>query len=49
MISGDVRCGRALMSLKYFYEEAPEYHIIVAGSLLDVAMNRTQLSAYKFS
>ena len=31
-------CGRALTSLKYFYEDAPEYHIIAAGSLLGVAM-----------
>jgi len=31
-------CGKALTSLKYFYEEAPEYHIIAAGSLLGVAI-----------
>lgn len=37
-------CERALTSLKYFYEEAPEYHIIVAGSLLGVAVNRRQFS-----
>lgn len=37
-------CERALTSLKYFCEEAPEYHIIVAGSLLGVAVNRTQFS-----
>lgn len=37
-------CERALTSLKYFYEEAPEYHIIVAGSLLGVAVNRTKFS-----
>lgn len=30
-------CERALTSLKYFYEERPDYHIIVAGSLLGVA------------
>lgn len=35
---------RALASLKYFCEEAPEYHIIVAGSLLGVAVNRSQFS-----
>lgn len=29
----------ALTSLKYFRENAPEYHIISAGSLLGVAMN----------
>ncbi len=37
-------CERALTSLKYFQENAPEYHIIVAGSLLGVAVNRTQFS-----
>lgn len=37
-------CERALTSLKYFYEEAPEYHIIVAGSLLGVAVNREKYS-----
>lgn len=37
-------CERALTSLKYFCEEAPEYHIIVAGSLLGVAVNRVQFS-----
>ena len=33
-------CERALTSLKYFQEEAPEYHLIAAGSLLGVAVNR---------
>lgn len=37
-------CERALTSLKYFYENAPEYHIIVAGSLLGVAVNRARFS-----
>ena len=27
-------CERALTSLKYFSEEAPEYHVMAAGSLL---------------
>lgn len=31
--------SRALASLKYFYEEAPQYHIICAGSLLDIALH----------
>lgn len=30
---------RALTSLKYFYENAPQYHIIAAGSLLGVALH----------
>ena len=37
-------CERALTSLKYFYEDEPEYHIIVAGSLLGVAVNRAKFS-----
>lgn len=37
-------CERALTSLKYFCEEAPEYHIAVAGSLLGVAVNRERYS-----
>ncbi len=37
-------CERALTSLKYFCEEAPDYHIIVAGSLLGVAVNRSKFS-----
>ena len=37
-------CERALTSLKYFCEEAPDYHVIVAGSLLGVAVNRAQFS-----
>ena len=31
-------CESALNSLKYFCEEAPQYHIIAAGSLLGVAV-----------
>ena len=37
-------CERALTSLKYFCEDAPEYHIVVAGSLLGVAVNRAAFS-----
>ena len=37
-------CERALSSLKYFCELAPEYHVIVAGSLLGVAVNREAFS-----
>ncbi len=37
-------CERALTSLKYFCEDAPDYHIIVAGSLLGVAVNRANYS-----
>lgn len=37
-------CERALTSLKYFCEREPEYHIIAAGSLLGVAVNRERHS-----
>ena len=37
-------CERALTSLKYFCEQAPEYHIVAAGSLLGVALNRKRYS-----
>jgi predicted AAA+ superfamily ATPase len=33
-------CGNAVTSLKYFCEDAPEYHIISAGSLLGIAMKK---------
>ena len=33
-------CGSAITSLKYFYEDAPEYHIVSAGSLLGVALKK---------
>ena len=33
-------CKAALNSLKYFKEDAPGYHVIAAGSLLGVAVNR---------
>lgn len=35
---------RALLSLKYFCELAPQYHVIAAGSLLGVAVNREKYS-----
>jgi len=31
---------KALSSLKYFYENAPQYHIICAGSLLGIALHQ---------
>lgn len=36
-------CGRALTAMKYFCENAPEYHIVCAGSLLGIALQK-QLS-----
>lgn len=38
------QCGEALNSLKYFCEEAPQYHIIAAGSLLGLTVKRKQMS-----
>jgi predicted AAA+ superfamily ATPase len=35
-------CNRALNSLKYFCDEAPEYHIIAAGSFLGIALHESE-------
>lgn len=37
-------CEGALNSLKYFCEEAPQYHVIAAGSLLGVAVRKKKMS-----
>lgn len=37
-------CEEALNSLKYFCEDAPQYHIVAAGSLLGVAVKRKNMS-----
>lgn len=37
-------CPRALTALKYFYERAPECCVIAAGSLLGVALGRSEYS-----
>ena len=37
-------CEEALNSLKYFCEDAPQYHIVAAGSLLGVAAKRKSMS-----
>ena len=34
-------CPRALTSLKYFCEQAPEIHLVAAGSLLGVSVGKT--------
>ena len=36
-------CGRAITAMKYFCENAPEYHVVCAGSLFGIAL-QTQLS-----
>ena len=33
---------RGLHALKYFYENAPEYHVIAAGSLLGITLARQE-------
>lgn len=40
-------CPNALNSLKYFYEEANEYHIVCAGSLLGIRLSRTSFPVGK--
>jgi len=35
-------CNRALNSLKYFCDEAPEYHVIAAGSFLGITMHENE-------
>lgn len=37
-------CEEAFNALKYFYEEAPGWHIIAAGSLLGVAVKKRKMS-----
>ena len=37
-------CEEALNSLKYFCDEAPQYHIIAAGSLLGVAVKKRRMT-----
>lgn len=33
-------CNKALTSLKYFYENSPQYHIVCAGSLLGILLSK---------
>ena len=40
-------CSDALNSLKYFYEETPEYHIVCAGSLLGIRLSKTSFPVGK--
>ena len=37
-------CPEAVALLRYFYEEMPEVHLIAAGSLLEVALQREHIS-----
>lgn len=36
--------AQAIASLRYFYEQKPNLHVISAGSLLDITLNETQYS-----
>jgi len=40
-------CPEAITSLKYFQEEASEYHVIAAGSLLGVSLNNVSFPVGK--
>lgn len=37
-------CPKAIVTLRYFYEQMPDLHVIVAGSLLDHVLNKMQYS-----
>lgn len=37
-------CEEALNSLKYFCEDAPDYHVVAAGSLLGVAVRKRKMT-----
>jgi len=36
-------CPRAIMALRYFYEQMPEIHVIAAGSLLEFAFGEISI------
>jgi predicted AAA+ superfamily ATPase len=36
-------CPRAIMALRYFYEQMPDLHVIAAGSLLEFAMGEVSV------
>ncbi|MBU1341329.1 MAG: ATP-binding protein [Proteobacteria bacterium] len=42
-------CERALLSLRYFYEEIPELHIIAAGSMLEFTLGSVSLPVGRLS
>ena len=42
-------CERALLSLRYFYEEMPELHIISAGSMLEFALGSVSFPVGRLS
>ena len=36
-------CPRAIMALRYFYEQMPELHVVAAGSLLEFAFSKISI------
>ncbi len=42
-------CSRAITSLRYFYEEMPDLHVIAAGSLLDFELNKISIPVGRIS
>ena len=42
-------CERALLSLRYFYEEIPELHIIAAGSMLEFSLGTISFPVERIS
>ncbi|RKX84963.1 MAG: hypothetical protein DRP58_06485 [Spirochaetes bacterium] len=42
-------CRRAITSLRYFYEEMPDLHVIAAGSLLDFELNKISIPVGRIS
>ena len=36
-------CPRAIMALRYFYEEMPDLHVVAAGSLLEFAFGEISI------
>jgi predicted AAA+ superfamily ATPase len=42
-------CPKAILALRYFYEEMPQLHIIAAGSLLEFALNEISFPVGRIS
>lgn len=42
-------CPRAIMALRYFYEEKPDLHVVAAGSLLEFAMGEISVPVGRVS
>ena len=41
-------CPRAILALRYMYEQIPELHVIAAGSLMEFALNRISTPVGRF-